>query len=150
MTVLSDRTLRHIQPVTPFEERSTAFGMSYGLSAAGYDVRSAQDVVIPPAGFVLVSTLERFRMPSDIIAFVHDKSTWARQGLAVQNTVIEPGWCGYLTMELTNHSKNDLVIHRGMPLAQIIFHYLDREPENPYNGKYQNQEAGPVPAIFEP
>ncbi len=148
MTVLSAQTLRYIKPVTPFFERTLheLSGTTYGLSACGYDVRLDQDVLLPPDGFQLASTVEQFTMPRDVVGIVHDKSSWARRGLAVQNTVIEPGWCGYLTLELTNHSKNAIALHRGTPIAQILFHALDQETDSPYTGKYQNQERGPQSA----
>jgi len=85
-------------------------------------------------------------MPLDLLGRVTDKSTWARRFLTVQNTIIEPGWCGYLTLELTNHSDVDIHIMRGMPIAQIIFDVLDEPTEKPYMGKYQNQQSGPVAA----
>lgn len=88
-------------------------------------------------------------MPNDVLAKVSDKSTWARRGIAVQNTVIEPGWRGFLTLEITNHGKQIIDIAAGMPIAQIIFHRLEAPAENPYSGKYQNQAAGPQPARFE-
>jgi dCTP deaminase len=88
-------------------------------------------------------------MPPDVIGFVHDKSSWARKGLAVQNTVIEPGWRGYLTLELTNHGRDALEITEGDPIAQIVFHYLDALTEQPYVGKYQDQGYGPQRAIEE-
>lgn len=123
--------------------------MSFGLSSCGYDVRVAQDVTIAPGTFELASTFEEFNMPDQLVGIVHDKSTWARKGLAVQNTVIEPGWRGYLTLELTNHSKETLYISEGDPIAQILFHILDKETEQPYTGKYQDQEKGPQEARFE-
>lgn len=136
--------------ITPFTERKVhKGGTSYGLSSCGYDVRIAQSVVMHPGDFKLVSTYERFRMPNDLIAYPHDKSTWARLGLAVQNTVIEPGWEGYLTLEITNHGRNTLILDEGMPIAQIIWHLLAEPTERPYTGKYQNQENRPVSAILE-
>ena len=135
--------------VSPFCERGVEGGMSYGLSVAGYDVRIAQDIYLQPGEFSLASTVEKFAIPIDILAKVADKSTWARRGLAVQNTIIEPGWCGFLTLELTNHGKEPLEIKAGMPIAQIIFHRLESPAEAIYKGKYQNQEAGPVAARFE-
>lgn len=106
------------------------------------------------------SSLEQFNMPTDMLGVVHDKSSWARKGLCVQNTVIEPGWRGYLTLEYTNHLPIRIAldgsprgfphgwiqIARGMPIAQIIFHMLDFPTDQPYEGKYQDQEAGPQPA----
>ena len=135
--------------VTPFRERAVANGMSYGLSAAGYDVRIDKGRVLRPGEFSLASTLERFDMPADVLAKVADKSTWARRGLAVQNTIIEPGWNGYLTIELTNHGPDTLRIPDGAPIAQIIFHLLAEPTEQVYSGKYQSQANEPVPARLE-
>lgn len=135
--------------ITPFEERGVASGMSYGLSAAGYDVRIDRGRILRSGDFALASTLERFSLGADVLATVHDKSTWARQGLAVQTTVIEPGWHGWLTLELTNHGPETLVIADGAPIAQILFHQLAAPTEAPYAGKYQAQERGPVEARME-
>ena len=110
--ILSAQTIRKLKPITPFHERTKEFGMSYGLSAAGYDIRIAEDTNVMFENFCLASSLEHFNMPDDVLAYVKDKSTWARQGLAVQNTVIEPGWKGYLTLELTNHSYKILELKK--------------------------------------
>ena len=88
-------------------------------------------------------------MPDDLVAFVHDKSSWARQGLSLFNTVIEPGWKGFLTLELVNHSISALHIEAGSPIAQIIFMRLEEPTEAAYTGKYQNQKRGPQEAIDE-
>jgi hypothetical protein len=105
-------------------------------------------------------------MPNDLLGVVHDKSTWARVFLLVQNTVIEPGWCGHLTLELTKSSfwrrpRRNWVekwllwwwpvfwVHGGTGIAQVIFHRLDEATAQPYEGKYQEQGAGPQPARFE-
>lgn len=137
--------------ITPFHERIVANGMTFGLGPAGYDVRIAETLTLEPGGFALASTIEHFDIPADLIAFVHDKSTWARLGLALQNTVAEPGWRGFLTLELTNHSAVPIQIRTGMPIAQIIFHELTGITTNPYpeNGKYQDQAPGAQPAILE-
>lgn len=139
--------------IDPFVERSVMNGMSYGLSVAGYDIRIKQSINLYPAGydddkpsFALASTIERFDLPNDILGHVADKSTWARRGLAVQNTILEPGWCGYLTLELSNHGTEILRIEAGMPIAQIVFHKLLEAAETPYSGKYQDQEDRPVNA----
>jgi dCTP deaminase len=144
----------------PFAERTKFQGLTYGVGPSGYDVRLGGDLVLPPGGFILGATLERFAMPDDLLGIVHDKSTWARLGLALQNTVIEPGWEGYLTLELTNHSTprrwwqfwlpHDYHVIRivsGTAIAQIIFHVTDRPVEKAYDGKYHHQKAGPQPAI---
>lgn len=118
-------------------------GMSWGLSAAGYDVRLAQDVRLWPGAFRLASVIEYVSLPDDIMAFVKDKSTLARRGLAVQNTVLEPGWRGYTTLELTNHGGCRLRLEAGTPVAQLVFCRLEAPTEAPYRGKYQDQEQGP-------
>lgn len=151
--ILSGQTIRRLKILTPFEEKGSQNGMSYGLSAAGYDLRlqlyMAQEVRLKKGDFLLVASKEHFIMPGHVMGIVHDKSTWARKGMCVQNTVIEPGWRGYLTLELTNHGKDELVLHNGDPIAQVVFHYVDKEVEKPYNGKYQDQEPGPQEARHE-
>jgi dCTP deaminase len=142
MTVLSAQAIRRRGIFTPFCERSKVNGMSYGLSACGYDIRIEQGFKLFPGEFKLASTVEHFDMPADLMGIVHDKSTWARLGVAVQNTVIEPGWRGFLTLELTNHSDLMRVIEPGAPIAQVILHNLDEETEQPYAGRYQDQQSG--------
>lgn len=140
--IASAQTLRVLRPVDPFCERMKTQGMTYGVGPAGYDIRLAEGMVLEPGELKLGSTLERFNMPKGLLGVVHDKSTWARMGIAVQNTVIEPGWRGYLTLELTNHSRGYKQIMAGCPIAQVIFHYLDFPTDTPYAGKYQDQPEG--------
>lgn len=149
MTVLASRTLRQVRPVEPFVERTRheETNTTFGLSACGYDVRLDQAINLGRGAFTLASTLEKFTMPNWIVGIVHDKSTWARRGVAVQNTVIEPGWSGFLTLELTNHGDSDLILPEGTPIAQILFHMLDEPTDIPYDGKYQNQKRGPQEAL---
>jgi dCTP deaminase len=135
--------------VEPFHERTVSAGMTFGLGPAGYDVRIKQRLTLMRGEFALASTVERFAMPTDVLAKVADKSTWARRGLAVQNTIIEPGWTGWLTLELTNHGHTPIDIEAGAPIAQIIFHQLLEPTEIHYSGKYQNQADAPVAAIRE-
>ena len=127
--------------------KSTRLRFSYGLSSCGYDVRIAEDIWLWPLWGRLASTIEQFNMPNDIMAEVKDKSSWARRFITVQNTVIEPGWKGFLTLELTNHRLWPKRIRAGTPIAQIVFKQLDKPTEQPYNGKYNNQKAGPQKAI---
>lgn len=155
MTVLSAQTIRKLGIFTPFNERTVHNGMTYGLSSAGYDVRIAEDIILVKdkynvhKTFSLASTIEHFDMPDDCIAYVKDKSSWARQGLSVFNTIIEPKWNGFLTLELVFHGTGALYIQAGSPIAQIVFHKLDEPTEHPYRGKYQNQKQGAQPAILE-
>lgn len=134
-----------IQPFSPRTEvEYDDYGtLTYGLGPAGYDIRIDQELTLNAGSFQLASSVERFDMPPDVLARVTDKSTWARRGLCVQNTVIEPGWRGYLTLELTNHSEEHLWIPNGAPIAQVLFELLDEPTAQAYNGKYQNQQSGP-------
>lgn len=149
--ILSAQSIRkRTGMITPFCERTTLYGLTFGLGPAGYDVRVEFDrrgcvarKVLHPGDFVLASTIERFKLPPDLLARVCDKSSWARHGLAVQNTVLEPGWEGWLTLELTNHSGESLTLLRGAPIAQVIFEQLDEPTEISYAGKYQDQDRGP-------
>ena len=128
--------------LTPFNYKYKFNGLSGGLGPASYDVAIAETIYMWPGRFKLASTIERFKMPTDVCATVHDKSTWARRGLCCQTTFIDPGWEGYLTLELTLHSFQFFKILAGTPIAQIVFHKLDESTEYPYQGKYQNQESG--------
>lgn len=134
--------------VSPFVQRGVIHGMTYGLSAAGYDMRLDQEVYLKGGGFTLASTMEFFNIPNDLMMEVKDKSSLARRGIAVQNTCAEPGWSGFLTLEITNHSREGLRIAAGSPVAQAIFHRLEAPTEQPYVGRYQNQPRGPQPMIY--
>ena len=159
--VLNGDALVFHRPVIPFIENKTKHtsGTSYGLGEAGYDIRIKQtiefienekvivDGILHDGHFTLASTIEKFRMPSGMVAIVHDKSTWARQGLSVFNTVIEPGWEGFLTLELNYCGKKGLLIPSGSGIAQVIFHQLAIPAR--YDGKYQNQPDRPVESIWQ-
>lgn len=97
--------------------------------------------------FVLASAIEEFDMPPDLVGVVHDKSSWARKGVSVFNTVIEPGWKGFLTLEIVFHGNEVVRIPSGSGIAQVLFHKLQDNAE--YDGKYQNQRDEPVPSIME-
>jgi dCTP deaminase len=138
-------------------EKRREHGVSFGLSEAGYDIRIKQDIVFEAGdiwvdgfctgtgNFTIASAIEEFQMPENLVGIVHDKSTWARQGLSVFNTVIENGWCGWLTLELLYHGSEGLHIPAGAGIAQVIFHETMMLAS--YDGKYQNQPDRPVEAI---
>lgn len=148
--ILPFQTIIRGDLVRPWHTRSSTGGMTYGAGPAGYDIRLAEDLSMWPLRFALASTIERFDMPDDVLAVVHDKSSWARRGLSVLNTIIEPGWRGYLTLELKNLGFRWLRLKPGMPIAQVVFHRLEERTVKPYpaDGKYQNQKSGPQPALF--
>lgn len=165
--IINGKELFELQPVTPMLDcKVKENGVSHGLAEVGYDIRIKQDITFEkreyPSGnhwvaivdhfvegekFCIASTIERFQMPSNLVGIVHDKSTWARRGLSVFNTVIEPAWNGFLTLELVYHGQEDLHIPAGSGIAQVIFHEI-KEPAF-YEGKYQAQEDRPVEAILE-
>lgn len=153
--ILSGQTIRQLAlnadapMITPFNERTRFEGMTFGLGPSGYDVRIRQRMVLRAQSFELASIVEHLHMPNDILATVNDKSSWARRGLSLFNTVIEPGWRGWLTIELTNTSLYPIIIPEGAPIAQILFQRLDAPAETPYDGKYQDQPDRPVAAIRE-
>lgn len=154
MTILSAQSIRkraQAKPpmIDPFNERTKIHGRSYGLSGCGYDVRLAEDIWLWPFWGRLGSIMEYLHLPNDVCAEVKDKSTNARLFVFVQNTVIEPGWHGYLTVELTRFLPWPIKLKRGTPIAQIMFKKLDEDTEQPYDGKYQGQKAGAQRAILE-
>jgi len=129
-----------------------------GLGPAGYDLSLSPEGMeefpdddstyeLRPGEFKLFSAIERFTMPDDVIGFVKDKSSLARRGISVFNTVIEPGWEGYLTLEIKNHGNEPVVLFAGQGICQVIFQRLDEPTDLPYNGKYQGQGPEPVEAI---
>lgn len=153
MSILPDWMIRDLRVgegrhvVEPFIERTPINGMTGGLSFAGYDIRAKQGVMMRPGDFKLLSSVEHFHMPADLVGRVMDKSTWARRGLAVQTTLIEPGWSGWLTIEVTNHGDGSIRIEAGDPIAQIVFERMEAPPERAYSGRYQSQPDRPVKAI---
>ncbi len=144
--ILNGKLLLKAAPIRDMlTTKERAHGVSHGLSEAGYDIRIRQDVrMSPDKRFVLASTVDEFQMPQHLVGVVHDKSTWARRGLSVQNTCIEPGWNGFLTLELIYHGDEILHIPAGAGIAQVLFHELHSLAA--YNGKYQGQEDRPVEA----
>ena len=147
--ILSPLSIRRHKLVEPCLEATRYKGISHGLSHAGYDIRVAEGHFISPGGFSLGSSIERFTIPNTIVGILYNKSTWARQGLDVLNVVLEPGWTGYLTFGLANHSRAEISVPPGVGIAQVVFHFLTAPTDDPYTGKYQNQKAGPQAALFE-
>lgn len=145
MTVCNGMSLKCAQPIMGMRAiKIRENGVSYGLSEAGYDIRIKQSVTLHPfRRFVLASSIERFEMPEDLVGIVHDKSTWARRKVSVFNTVIEPDWRGFLTLEIVYHGWKPLRIPAGAGIAQVIFHELS-DTASYGDGKYQDQPDAPV------
>lgn len=149
--IINGRLLLEAAPIVDMlEYKVSGLGpTSYGLSEAGYDIRIKQQIVFNRVSpkFQIASAIEEFNMPPNLVGIVHDKSSWARQGLSVFNTVIEPGWRGFLTLELVYHGPRVLIIPAGSGIAQVVFHETAMPAS--YIGKYQDQADAPVPTIFE-
>lgn len=98
--------------------------------------------IVPPNGCILSWSVERFRVPDDILCVVLGKSTYARVGLVVNTTPGEPGWEGHWTLELSNTTPLPVRVYAGEGIAQVLFYQLSSPPETTYStrgGKYQNQ-----------
>lgn len=136
--------------LSPFVDKKVVVnGTSYGLSAASYDVRIAHDLRLYPKQSSLAHTVEDFCMPDNVVAYVVDKSTYARRFVSALNTLIDPGFVGNLTLELVNLGEEMVDIKLGDPICQIAFHWLDEATDRPYRGKYQNQTKEAHAARFE-
>lgn len=158
--------------IEPFDAgRRVAGRISAGPSSYGYDFRLAREFQVPvvepakvldpknidaitfqrrrtstltiaPGSFVLGRSLEYFRMPRDVLAVCFGKSTYARCGLVVNVTPLEPEWEGTLTVALVNGSPMPLKVHAGEGIAQLVFLRAESECRVSYHdrrGKYQAQ-----------
>jgi dCTP deaminase len=154
---LSGRTIKELGIVRPHYPRTRIAlwddtHVTYGESYCGYDIRVDSDYALWPLQTTLAASVEEFCLPNNVVGVVHDKSSWARRGISVQNTVLEPGWRGFLTLELlycplkqTIRKDLPIIIQGGMPIAQVMFEYIDDDTEG-YQGKYQDQQSGPQEA----
>ncbi len=166
--------------IEPFEENLVRKGViSYGLSSYGYDLRIADEFkiftnvastivdpknfdersfvsvkgdycIIPPNSFALGRSVEYFRIPRDVIGICLGKSTYARCGIIVNVTPLEPCWEGYLTVEISNTTPLPAKIYAGEGIAQIIFIKGNEECEISYKdrkGKYMYQPGIVIPKV---
>lgn len=105
--------------------------------------------VLPPHGYALGYSLEYLRIPAMIKGRCEGKSTLARSGLLINTTPLEPGWHGHLTIEISNITPCPALVYAGEGIAQLEFETLMGLPGITYadkRGKYQEQQAVPVPA----
>jgi len=151
--------------------------ISYGTSSYGYDVRCAEDFkvftniysatvdpkafdersfvdvegdvcVIPPNSFALARTVEYFRIPRNVLTICLGKSTYARCGIIVNVTPLEPEWEGHVTLEFSNTTPLPARIYANEGIAQMLFLESDEECETSYkdrDGKYQGQQGVTLP-----
>ena len=166
--------------ITPFEENQVRGNkISYGLSSFGYDARVSNEFkiftnvnseivdpknfkptnfvtkqlsecIIPPNSFVLATTVEKFKIPDDIIVICLGKSTYARCGIIVNVTPLEPGWEGNVTLEFSNTTPLPAKIYANEGVAQFVFIKGNETPRITYDkrkGKYMKQKGVTLPKI---
>jgi len=108
------------------------------------------ECIIPPNSFALARTEEYFRIPRDVLVVCVGKSTYARCGLIVNVTPLEPTWEGYLTLEISNTTPLPAKVYGGEGIAQLLFFEGDEEPEVAYadrKGKYMKQVGVTLPKM---
>ncbi|MES2728570.1 MAG: dCTP deaminase [Pseudomonadota bacterium] len=159
------------------KERDGQKLISYGLSSYGYDARVADEFmiftnvdnalvdpkqfsntsfverktdvcVIPPNSFALARTVEYFRIPEDVLVVCLGKSTYARCGLIVNVTPLEPGWEGHVTLEISNTTPLPAKVYANEGLAQFLFFKGSSACEVNYatrGGKYMGQRGVTLP-----
>ena len=166
--------------INPFEKNQIRDNkISYGLSSYGYDARvsnefkiftnvnsevvdpknfkqsnfiskKVSECIIPPNSFVLASTVEYFKIPNDIMVICLGKSTYARCGIIVNVTPLEPGWEGYVTLEFSNTTPLPAKVYANEGAAQFIFLKGNEKPEVTYadrDGKYMKQKGVTLPKV---
>lgn len=153
--------------------------VSYGLSSYGYDVRCAPDFkiftnvnsqvvdpknfsddafvtisdnqcIIPPNSFALGHTIERFKIPRNVLVICLGKSTYARCGIVVNVTPLEPEWEGHVTLEFSNTTPLPAIIYANEGCAQMLFLESDEPCQTSYadrKGKYQGQSGITLPKV---
>jgi dCTP deaminase len=166
--------------IEPFVENQTNTGVvSYGVSSYGYDIRVADEFkvftniyntvvdpksfdlksfvdikadvcIIPPNSFALARTIEYFRIPRDVLTVCLGKSTYARCGIIVNVTPLEPEWEGHVTIEISNTTPLPAKIYSNEGIAQVLFFQSDETCAVSYKdkkGKYQAQRGVTLPKI---
>jgi len=118
------------------------------------EISDDEPFILHPGEFVLGSTLERVRLPDDLVARLEGKSSLGRLGLLIHSTAgfIDPGWDGHVTLELSNVANLPITIYYGMKIGQVSFMELSEPAESPYGSgglgsKYQGQR-GPTPSRY--
>lgn len=139
MTVLSDSQI--LESLKNGEIKLEPKDLSACLNPAGYDLRSSKTVTIKPKEYELVATLETVELDLNIVAFMHIRSSLAREGIIGSFAVIDPGFRGQLTLHLQNFSNKEVIVKEKERIVQIVFHSLSGRADKGYNGSYQNSKG---------
>ncbi|MCP4923347.1 MAG: dCTP deaminase [bacterium] len=175
------KTSQKHKMIEPFVERQCHNGViSYGLSSYGYDARVSDEFkvftnvdsatidpknfseagfvdrkgpvcIIPPNSFVLARTVEYFRIPRDVLVICLGKSTYARCGIIVNVTPLEPEWEGHVTLEFSNTTPLPAKIYANEGACQFLFLKGDQACETSYkdrSGKYMGQTGVTLPQVL--
>ena len=120
------------------------------------EMSEGEPFILHPGEFVLGATMERVQLPNDLVARLEGKSSLGRLGLLIHSSAgyVDPGWDGYLTLELSNVAKLPITIYPGMKIGQISFFRLSTPAEFPYGSeaarsKYQGQRGPTASRFFE-
>jgi dCTP deaminase len=167
-----------IEPFVDYDGKQKGV-ISFGISSYGYDLRVADEYkvftnvrssivdpkefapdsfvdfkgdicIIPPNSFALARSVERFKIPRNVLALCIGKSSYARCGIIVNITPLEPLWEGTLTLEISNTTPLPAKIYSGEGLAQVLFYESDEECEVAYAdraGKYMHQKGITLPRV---
>ena len=105
--------------------------------------------VLLPGQFILATTMEYFRLPNNLTAFVEGRSSLGRLGLFIQTAEwVDPGFRGEITLELFNANRCAIELRSGRRVGQLVFAMMDDIALNPYNGKYQGQRGATGSKVF--
>ena len=119
--------------ISPFEESH--------LTPAGYDLGSAEDIIIKPNENRLVATREKIGLSPNMLGILHIRSSFAREGLFASLALVDPGFKGQLTIALLNTGKSNLRINRGESFLQLSLIRLTSGVEKSYDGIYQDSSG---------
>lgn len=114
-----------------------------------YKTITADRYVLMPGQFVLATTMEYFKLPDNLTAFVEGRSSLGRMGLFIQNAGwVDPGFEGEITLELFNANKCAIELKAGRRVGQLVFAEMDKPALHPYNGKYQGQKGATGSKVY--
>lgn len=139
MTVLSDKEI--INHIKTGEIKLEPSDIEACLNPAGYDLRCSKTVILKPKEYELVATMETVELGKSLVAFLHIRSSLAREGVIGSFAVVDPGFRGQLTLNLQNISNKEITLSKGERIVQIVFHKLGDVAQKGYSGSYQDSKG---------